>query len=193
MYRDHVPIIAEAAANGAPAFTRVCMFAVLSARQQFVTVPDQFEALDRDGEGSEFLFSWKLGAYRYLRDNETRLWRKIMAIPKQNAAQAIAALCEVPGLGIVKAAFALQMMGWDCACLDTRNIKREKRDPRAYRSDGEARKSGPAWQRKIARYCAETAGKAEFYWDTWCAEVGQVYDLTADNVSAIHLIVAENS
>jgi hypothetical protein len=98
-------------------------------------------------------------------------------------------LCRVPGLGIVKAGFALQLMGYDVACLDTRNIKREGRNPRAFRSDGEARKAGPAFKKKIARYLSEVEGRAQEYWDAWCQDVASDIGITAAEVSGLHLAI----
>lgn len=100
------------------------------------------------------------------------------------------AMLEVPGLGIVKSAFVLQLMGFDVACLDSRNIKREGRNPRAFRTDG----NDPHMLRpKVARYLDETYGKAETYWDAWCRDVAEAYHLTPEAVSELHLSIVPNN
>lgn len=183
MYQNHVPKINAAMRACPEAFARGIMFAVLSARTQFVTVADQMRELDRDGMNARCLFNWKRGAYEYVTANKHDLWRKVCAT--NDSEHALMILCQIPGLGIVKAAFVLQFLGHDIACLDVRNIQREGLPPRAYRTDG--KKSGPAFERKVARYVAQTRGRAQELWDAWCEHVGGIYGLSAQMVSAEHL------
>ena len=77
------------------------------------------------------------------------------------------------------------MLGHDVACLDSRNVAREGRNPRAWRTDGI--KTGKAHFAKIDRYCNETRGRARELWDTWCDEVGPDYGLSADKCSRLHV------
>jgi hypothetical protein len=117
-------------------------------------VPGQLDDIDRERASSVYLFGFKRDAYVYIETHGPALWAKVKACPLADPGAAILALAAVPGLGVVKAGFAAQLMGWDVACLDGRNIEREGLSPRAYRSDGEARKSRPAFKRKVARYVA---------------------------------------
>jgi hypothetical protein len=185
MYRDHVPLINAAMRSSPDYFVRGVTFAILSARQPFVTVPDQLTELDEDGADARGLFSWKYGAWLYVTEHKNELWERVCNAPDTETA--LWEITRVPGIGVVKGAFILQFLGHDIACLDTRNIKREGRSPRAYRSDGEARKTTEAFKAKLRRYIRDTAGQAERYWDEWCREVAVTYKMTADEVSALHL------
>lgn len=167
MYLDHVPKIAAAMHACPDTFAAGIMFAVLSARVPFVRVPEMLLEIAEHGK------------------HAAALWRETCAA--KDSETAIVILTRIPGMGIVKAGFVLQLLGHDVACLDTRNIQREDRDPRAYRSDGEKRKAMPAFKRKIARYVADVGGKAGAYWDAWCTEIGGIYDMSAEDVSALHL------
>jgi hypothetical protein len=187
MYQEHNPLIACAMREDVETFARGIVFAICSIQRQFVTVPEQMAQIERGI--LEPLYGHKLTAFEYVEEHKLALWRGVLTAP-DNATR-IDKLCHIPGLGIVKAGFVLQLMGYDVACLDTRNVKREKRDPRAFRSDGPKKKQGPAWHRKIARYLAETEGKAAHYWDTWCRDVAKTYRMTADEVSALHLIIVK--
>lgn len=164
------------------------MFAVLSARNPFTRVPDELAELDTKGEAAAGLWGWKLDSYRYLCDHGPRVWREVLDAGADTE-KALHTICQVPGLGIVKGAFVLQMLGHDIACLDTRNIAREARDPNAYKSGGHRGKSSPKFRHMVLQYIGETGGKAKFYWDTWCREIASVYDMDADSVSAMHLAV----
>jgi hypothetical protein len=186
MYREHAPVIAAYMRENAFQFVRGCMFAICSIRQPVLKVPDQLDALYNE-EGENPLFGHKLDAWAYLSANGEAVFRDVYAA--KDIPAAILILCRVPGLGIVKAAFVLQLAGFDVACLDSRNITREGRNPRAYRSDGGKTKTGKAWERKIARYCAEVSGKAAEYWDAWCIDVANAYKRTPEDISALHLAI----
>ncbi len=185
MYAEHNSAIANGMQSDLAIFKRGVLFAILSIRQAITSVPEQLEQVER-GDYSP-LFGFKLDAFDYLSDYGATLWRDVKAAPDNGARLNV--LTRVPGLGIVKAGFVLQLMGYDVACLDSRNVKREGRKPRAFRSDGIKGKSGPAFQRKIARYLGEVEGKAANYWDAWCSDVSRVYRTTAEEISALHLAI----
>lgn len=186
MYERDNPVIAFAMRNEDAAFVRGALFAILSIRQKITNVPAQLERVEQ-GE-LEDLFGFKREAYYWLRERAPELRAAILSAPDNRARLLIIAEC--PGLGIVKGAFILQLMGYDVACLDSRNIKREGRNPRAYRSDGARKTTCPrAWHRKIERYLAEVEGKAREYWNAWCEDVANAYKLTAEEVSGLHLAI----
>lgn len=185
MYAQHNPTISAAMRGDADIFRRGCLFALLSIRQPIRNVPAQMADVDERGDGSDYLFGFKRAAYAYIMDYGDQLRCDVM-----NAATNVARMefmCQVPGLGLVKAGFVLQLMGYDVACLDSRNVKREGRNPRAFRTDG--KKTGPAFVRKLIRYLVEVEGHAETYWDAWCRDVADAYDMTAHDVSALHLAI----
>ena len=192
MYKDHcLGIIAPAMRADLDIFRRGCMFAVCSIRQPTTSVPDQLGRLFDGEEGENPLFGHKFDAFDYIagpRGADT--WKRICLIPhawgKAASEYAIGILLEVPGLGIVKAAFVAQLMGFNVACLDARNVAREKRNPRAYRTDGKTpRQLAP----KVRAYVAETHGRAQEYWDAWCCDVAAAYKLEPEAVSALHLSI----
>lgn len=187
MYAGHVPKISAAMHVCPETFARGIMFAVLSARVPFVRVPEMLKDVDIKGKFSEYLWGWKRDAYRFVERHKLTLWNETCA--SRDMENALVILTRVPGLGLVKAGFVLQMLGHDIACLDTRNIQREGRNPRAYRSDGEKRKNTAAFRRKITRYVRDVGGKARPYWDDWCIEVAGIYDMTPEQVSETHMCV----
>lgn len=182
MYAEHVPLINNHMRESLDGFKRGVLFAVLSIRQPVTAVPEQLDAVARGDYAP--LFGWKIRAFDYLESNGAALWQDVCAAT--DPAKAIECLCAVPGLGIVKAGFVLQFLGFDVACLDTRNVQREKRDPRAFRTDG---KPPHKLRKKIAKYVGEVQGKAEHYWDAWCVDVAKVYKVTPDEISALHMAV----
>jgi hypothetical protein len=185
MYAEHVPIIAAAMRQEHSVFCRGVMFAALSARVQFPRVPDQCKELQMRGADASCLWGWKFDAFAYLQDHKNELYGQVATA--LDPARALWDITRIPGMGIVKGAFVLQLLGHDVACLDVRSIIREGREPRAYRSDGEDRKRAPAFCRKIDRYLADVSGKAQHYWDTWCKDVAADYNSTPNRISELHL------
>lgn len=186
-YARHNPTIAAAMQESPALFLRGVLFAICSIRQPIKAVPDQLDAV-MSGDLSP-LFGHKLEAHAYLLDHAAELWNDVRN--SRTNANRIAVLCRVPGLGIVKAAFVLQLMGYDVACLDSRNVKREGRNPRAFASNG--RKTTVAFACKIDRYLGEVEGKAREYWDAWCEDVAGAYKMTPEAVSALHLAIVPDN
>lgn len=187
MYAQHVPIIAAGMRLRPAIMERGIIFAILSARQQFISVPDQLAELERDGDAARCLFSWKYGAYRYVREHRDELYHRLRLA--RSTRQALYDVTRIPGMGIVKGAFVLQLLGHDIACLDSQNNHRENLNPREYRSDGELRKIGPAFWNKLDRYILATGGQAQQYWDAWCEYVSDKYAMSAEECSRIHLCI----
>lgn len=193
MYKSHCRnLIAPAMRDSLEIFRRGAMFAVCSIRQATVNVPDQIAALFDGAEEEEEspLFGHKFNAFEdIMGDIGAQCWAELRGQPGATRAQceyAIGNLLAIRGLGIVKAAFVAQLMGYDVACLDSRNVKREGRNPRAYRTDGKTpRQLAP----KVRAYVAETFGHAERYWDAWCTDVAIAYNLSPEGVSELHTAI----
>jgi hypothetical protein len=187
MYQAHVSMLNAAMRHEPDIFQRGVTFAFLSIRTQFVRVTEQMAQVEAAGSNARALWGYKRGAYDYLRKHKFELWQTVREATDSETA--IAALTTIPGIGIVKAAFVCQMMGHDIGCLDTRNIQRLGLNPREWRTDGEARKQSAAFKRKVSRYVDATYGKAELLWDDWCADVANVYKVSAEEISRDHLVI----
>ena len=188
MYAEHVPVISHAMREDGEVVRRGCMFAVLSARQPVRLVPAMLDDLELNRAESAYLFGWKRSSYVHIYTQGEALWRDVCAIPLTDPAAAIVRLMAVPGLGLVKAGFVAQFLGFDVACLDSRNGEREGRD---YAREFKSRKrlSPTTIRRHVDRYVAETLGKSQQYWDMWCAYVAPDHKLTPYEVSALHLAI----
>lgn len=203
MYKTHAPAIAQAMQSDPAIFRRGVMFAVCSIRQATINVPDQLGVLFDGDDGENPLFGHKWRAWEYIQDDtrNKKLWIDFCllhshghgmsrTVRRQYATNAIMRLLEIPGLGIVKAAFVAQLFGFDVACLDARNIAREGRDPRAYRTDGRTPES---LRPKVEAYVGETFGQSEKYWNAWCKDVAAAYGRTPEEISALHMAILPNN
>lgn len=203
MYKQHMPAIRDAMRHDITVFKRGVMFAICSIRQPMISVPDQLQALfDPTEDNNENpLFGNKFAAWAFINDETqcAQLWCELRhmrldankgpmgdGFDQLRCEHAITALLRIPGLGIVKAAFVAQLMGFNIACLDARNVTRDKRNPRAYRTDG---KTPQQLAGKVRLYVADTYGKSEQYWDAWCEDVAPVYNKSPEEISAMHLAI----
>lgn len=180
MYATHQPPINKAMRTDLGAFKRAVLFAVLSARTQFVTVPDQLDDVRANGAKSKHLFSWKRTTYHWLEENASQ-WRDRL-LNERDTRKAMIIACECPGLNLVKGAFILQFLGHDVACMDTRNEQRESGETDRWK----VAKGTKRWFHKLDEYIAYTEGRARELWDTWCYEIGEIYGMDGEEVSAIH-------
>lgn len=180
MYATHVPQINKAMRSDAAAFKRAVLFAVLSARTQFVTVPDQMDHVRENGRKSKHLFSWKRTTFDWLEANLVDWRARIIA--EHDTRKALIIVCECPGLNLVKGAFILQFLGHDVACMDSRNVTREELGADHWKVS----KGTPRWHVKLDEYLDYVTGRAHELWDSWCYEIAEVYGLDAEEVSAIH-------
>lgn len=188
MYDAHVPVISAYMREHPAGFVRGCLFAICSIQQPITGVPAQLDDIALLGSESRFLWGHKRKSYTYLLARGDIVWREVLDMQTMHGK--ISALLRVPGLGIVKSAFILQLMGYDIACLDTRNIKREGRNPRTYSTHGQ---KPHKLRKKVARYIRDTGGKARQYWDDWCDDVANAYDLTPFAVSELHMSIVPES
>ena len=192
MYRDHAPLIGVAMREDPEIFKRGCVFVILSIRTGINRLESQMDEVDELRAEASCLFGWKRRAYQHIRLRGNALWARVSAA--YNAGrdphpdEAIRALLEVPGLGIVKAAFVAQLFGFDVACIDSRNAEREGRKRDAFKMDKGA--TSPARLDKlITLYLSVTHGRAEEYWDAWCNYVALDYKLSGEEISAMHLVI----
>jgi len=189
MYREHNPIIAAGMREDFRTFQRGVMFAVCSIRQPTVTVPDQIAALFDSGAYDEFpLFGFKFASWDFVQSDLCKaLWAATRA--DYDPERLILAISRIPGLGIVKSAFVAQLMGSNVGCIDSRNAKRLGLGPEPYKTRGERDKRSRAFRARVARYVRAWGGRSEELWDSWCLEVAAVYNLSPDEVSALHLAI----
>ena len=115
-------------------------------------------------------------------------------------ADVIQLFMAVPNLGMVKAAFLAQCLGFDVACIDSHNIKRLGLKPSIVSTPPSGMKPATV-RRKVedyinlchtqADYTNGTGSTAEYWWNTWCEYVAgnranRALD-TGDVVSRYHV------
>jgi hypothetical protein len=194
MYRqDTAAISALFQVEPGATLEKVVRFVLATIQQQFHTVPDILREWESEGFGAPSMWGMKREGVSYIGQHHQRLGAILHYLLSHgttgNREEAIDALLEVPGLGVVKAAFAAQLIGFDTACLDTNNAQIYGVNPVSFA----VRESNTLKTRraKIAAYCTMTdkLGGPEQFWDTWCHYVANRYQSfrTAEQVSKLHV------
>ena len=191
MYSRDQPEI-EAHALASPAgFIDTLEFVLTTIQSALSTCRRQRRQIARDGYAAACLWGSKPAGLRYGREHAPRLLDEFRRLRSHLATEdAVELATSIPCLGLPKAGFLCQLMGFDVACLDVHNLRREGLPPSFVKLD---KKAKPDTQRKhISRYveyCQRDG--AEKWWNGWCQHVaGSRHNRnlpTADAVSRFHV------
>lgn len=185
-----MPRIAAHGLGSPEGLTDVITFVLLTIQQPFQHVARQFADVKEKGAASVYLFGAKRDGYRYAVEHAAVLHAAVRkAVAVSDTVGAIDVLSNVPGLGIVKAAFVAQLCGLDVACLDVHNLRSLGLPETALRFNKKLK--ADTRRAKIADYVALTiqTGGARYWWDAWCYYVAGRRNSplkTGADVSAFH-------
>lgn len=185
-HRDALTV-GEAARANEEVFLRVIMMVLLSIRQPWTKVPDQFHGTVTMGTQSPYLFGFKRAGYQFAHENISKLHRRIVSYEHdKDLVSLIYDLMAVPGLGLAKASFVAQLTVNDGACLDGHNLRRLGLDPNFTRLDKNLQRD--RIEARINAYNASwaTQGDSAYWWNTWCVELATKYKVTPEEISALH-------
>lgn len=191
MFADHQPIIA-AHARTVDGFRRVCTFVLLTIRRPLYKVPGDMA----DVEAGDTRHVWgmkRAGIAALAGEGAARLMAAVdAALAEGDHVGALAAVAKVPGFGLAKGGFVLQLARGVGGCIDTHNLARFGYGERAFAVDAKRVKDATL-RRHAARYmgAVDSLGGCESLWDSWCAYVAERQPdryRDADHVSAYHLL-----
>lgn len=169
MYKRDCKKIARYALKNPDNLVRVATFVLTTIQAGLATTHNQMLDIDKHGADSKYLWGSKRQGYEYLQEHKQVLFDAIKSAVKHNdIVGAVDILTNVPCLGIVKASFVAQMVGFDVSCIDSHNCDRLGLARTALRF---SKKVKPEIKRKkIQDYIAFTqdTGGAEYWWNTWC-------------------------
>jgi hypothetical protein len=175
-------------------FLTVGTMVLCSIRMQWVGVGNQVAQVQRDGLDAQCLWGFKKEGYMYLRDNRKQLYAKVRdaRCGRCTTHDLMREFIKVPGLGLPKAGFLVQLLTGDAGCLDMHNIERFELDSKVWRirilknAADQAREIDD----KITLYLAlcEACGGSEYLWNTWCEHLNDRVRtfVDADDVSRRH-------
>ena len=192
MYDRDMPLMKAHALNDPDGLVDVIGFVLCTIQQPLQSVARQMQDLRANGAASKYLFGSKRDGYAYALEHKHVLHAAIVkACEVNDAVGAVDVLSNIPGLGIVKAAFVAQICGLEASCLDTHNLCRLGLGEATFKLAKTVKHETKLG--KIKHYldlCLQTGG-ARHWWNTWCESVAgnranrSLSD--ADMVSAYHV------
>ena len=183
---------------GTDAFVNTGLFVLLTIQAGLSTVKGSMSKVHFEGENANCLWGKKGDGYTYLKDNADYLYGKMYDIADKKGYNSVEACADVvqlfmqvPNLGMVKASFLAQCLGFNVACIDSHNIKRLGLNPNVVKTPPASMKPVTV-RKKVEAYVVLTQEKgSQYWWDTWCEYVAgnranRALD-TGDVVSRFHV------
>lgn len=196
-YIRDVELITNHALRSDAGMVDLIEFVFATIQQPLSMVPQIRESIGIHGVDSPFLFSYKRQGLQYAIEYAGELRQTIIELidlygvdSVDASALAVDTFFQIPGLGVVKAGFVAQCLGFNVGCIDSHNLVRLGIKPSAV----EVRKRllRNTQLRKIHAYVelCQSIGTAKL-WDDWCAYVaGRKFNTqftSGDEVSAFHV------
>ena len=198
MYNTHALEISEHALKTPEGLTSVIRFTLCTIQQSLYSCENQIADIEKHGFKSRFLKNkQKAKGLKYAMDNQVKLFWAVQELKKQSlndvdtVVKAVRLFNDIPGIGMVKASFICQMLGFNVACLDVHNLNRlglDVKDVTLPKSLTDKTKL-----KKIKAYVHLTQKQGTVYWwNSWCdyvAKKGGANKLlpTGEDVSAFHV------
>ena len=207
MYAKHQPAIGRWAREQPEHFRDVLRFVVLTIRQPLFNAVADMEALQSDNQYEHgdavrsALWGFKGESWAFINTNYERLYHVLEDIylnadcPLEMEDEMLGFLAtEVPGLGLIKAGFALQIVYGVSGCIDSHNLRRFGLPSRKFDSKGRLHTLKRKTLRKKCREYHDTVrehGGTSGLWDSWCDYVAKKWPSRyrdADHVSELHAV-----
>lgn len=200
MYKRDCTEIAEHGLSSPEGLVDIIEFTLCTIQAGLHGTMAQRQDIKKTGLKSRFLWGSKAAGLKHAIDKSAILWGRLCCLRENSAedveicTEAVDLLMTVPGLGLVKAAFVAQMLGFNVACLDSHNLKRLGKTSAFVSVSSKLKKQTRL--AKISAYVQFCQLKgSEYWWDSWCEHVAgnrANKDLsTADLVSRWHVRVVK--
>ena len=197
MYKKDNKIIADFLLASPDNLVRGYTFVLLSIQQPTQGLADKMLEVDQQGPECRHLnYGLKRAGFEHVEAQKQAIFERLteyVAIglnDVDNIAKALHYVYQTPNLGMVKAAFLLQLLGFNVACLDSHNLKRL-----GWKQSQVSITKGLKYETKIKKikaYISTTQQKGTaFWWDSWCHYVaGNIANkklTTGQQVSQYHI------
>lgn len=193
MFNDHQRVIGGYARSGPDEMARVYAFVLATVQQRLWQTPEIMYSIDNEGIESRFLWGFKGPAYEYLCDNKEEIYETAMAInrnfasPASRSYELLYYFAGLPGLGIVKGGFLVQLCFGMAGCIDSHNMALFGIAPSRFKASVFKAAKRKKRRRMLHDYLAVIAAKGgcEVMWDRWCIHV---HKLNTERYESAHAV-----
>ena len=172
--------------------TGIIAFTLATIQQGLSTCTRQAMDIKRNGYSASSLWALKSQGLKYAVDNKDFLYNKCVHIIEKYGNESEEAIFEIlklffliPNIGIVKAGFIAQMLGFNISCLDSHNLKRLGLKQTHFNVNKKAKTK--LIDKKIREYITLCQKKgSEYWWNTWCKNVaGNTHNKSLTDAQAV--------
>lgn len=131
----------------------------------------------------------KRDAFEYIHANYKQLHEDIFN-PDLSLAEKLLSVSSIPGIGIVKAGFVLQLCIGKVGCLDTHNLRMFGFSDSTFKFSKTTKRNTALSKARLYIETCEKLGGSEFLWDNWCEFIAAKYPKhfqSAEDVSKLHV------
>jgi len=165
------------------------LMAMLSARQSWSQVGEQMADVKVNGLASKYLFGYKRAGYKYLLDKKDGLFSRTLA-QASNELELLDLWATVPGLGLAKAGFTVQLITGAVGCLDSHNMRLYDVPASLLRLPNTLSTHARRVKIEVYRELCKSLGGSASLWEQWCLLMAAKYPTkfkSATVVSAAHV------
>jgi hypothetical protein len=182
MYTRDVKLIKDYVLNRGPeGVVDVFSTVIASIRTGFKDLTNLSNDIRINKHQSKALWGHKIDSYSGVVELKDELYSMFEESASQQ--KMLNTVLSIKGLGLAKASFGLQMLGYNLACLDTHNLKRLGYSSSYFNN-----------KKRVEEYVSVVQQKGtEYWWNTWCELIPQTtvnkkHFKTAEEVSYEHVI-----
>jgi hypothetical protein len=149
---------------------------IISIREKFHLVEDVYDDVLDKGIHAPKLFGFKVAAWEHVTANYRAIHRDAMrALHADDTVGLMRIFLRVPGLGLAKAGFAVQLLCGRVGCIDTHNARIYNVPESMLRFDKSTLEATQT--RKIEAYIdlCKRVGGSRALWDSWCDLIADRY------------------
>ncbi|MEK9694516.1 MAG: hypothetical protein VW270_02065 [Candidatus Poseidoniales archaeon] len=186
MFKNHQPNIEDFARQNSDNFAQVVLFVSATIQQMFHTVPAIVEDVRASGLDSKHLWGSKHDTWRYTLENKDMLFEAVFS--DMDLEDKLLSIAEIPGIGLVKAGFVLQLCTGEVGCLDVNNLRRFGLSAQTFKMGKVKYLTARKRASLYIKTCVECGG-SETLWDEWCQLIADKYPQrwrSAHDVSQAH-------
>lgn len=190
MFLTHQSEIQRFASLSARNTNKVLTFVQVTIQQRFDHVPNMIEEINNTGTCKR-LTTRQRDSIAVYRQREDEIFSIVFS--SASVSEKLAFLASLPGFGLPKAGFVLQLLIGRVGCLDVHNLKRFGIKASAF----VLRNGSPSNQNKIDKYISicDTELGCGYLWDSWCQLIAEKYNKVyqnAEHVSRLHVDCIRN-
>jgi hypothetical protein len=169
MFAKHQVKIMKWAMKNADNIFLLILMVSLSIRQPWAVIGKQLQDVQANGSNSKYLFGSKKDLYFHVMENKQAIFQllKDTKAGKVSQAECLYNLTNIPGLGLAKAGFVMQLAIGMAGCIDSHNVTMFGVNPNALKM-GKVKAEKALEKAKMYLDLCEKLGGTEFLWDNWC-------------------------